>query len=580
MQKRRNIVGDVVALTADMNKSISSRMTQFYVLIMFGWITFNLLICSVVRVESVIIRYFAMLLGILFAFVLIGYFSKKERLMTNVLNVGVLIITPISWYVCGGTTSSAVNSMYILSIVYFGLCSYGKRRLIGTIVSIMEVGGVTAVTKRFPELAMPYYAPGDSILTLNSSIGFSTTIIIVCLLFKQIREYRLENEKSEAYKKELEKSNELQKMFLANMSHEIRSPLGIVLGFNDLISQSTNLEEIREYSHNITTAGDTLKVVINDILDYSKIESGKLDIIERDYSLHSLLDDVCKNIQLKASEKGLSFSMNRAENVPDMLYGDDVRIKQCLVNVLSNAVKYTERGQVVLSVETDREESNDNECRIRFVCHDTGRGIPEEAVPYLFNAFERIDESRSRGIEGTGLGLAITKSLLDEMDGEITVDSKVNVGSDFRISLLQKVSDKKSVYHVDSSEASLAGMKIGVVDDTKANLILCRKLLQLKGAEVETFSSGREFVDVCENQKFDVLLIDHMMPEMDGVKVRKAIFEGGGMNADTPCIVFTANAMAGAEKEYLEMGFDGFVSKPINVDVLVAKIRKATDRKS
>ena len=574
MSNIHNLFKKVVSVTSDLNKSISMRMTHFYVLVMPFWIIFNLLICTFVRVEPVIIRYFVFLLVLLLVLITVGRAFRIETFMEAILNIGILIITPVSWYVCGGTTSSSVNSMYILSIVYFCLCSYGTRRLVGTIVSIMEVGGVTVIVKRFPQYAMPSYAPGSSILTLNSSIGFSTTIIIVCLLFKQIHEYRLENERSEAYKNELKHSNELQKMFLANMSHEIRSPLGIVLGFNDLISQSSNLDEIHEYSHNISTAGDTLKVVINDILDYSKIESGKLDIINRDYSMHSLLKDVYKNIHLKASEKGLAFSMNQSDDLPDMLFGDDVRIKQCLINILSNAVKYTENGEIVFSINVDKSKSNAGECSIHFICHDTGRGISEEALPHLFDAFKRVDEGYNRAIEGTGLGLAITKSLLEEMNGTVYVESKINVGSDFHIILSQKLSEKTIEAHNVYADISLSGLKIAVVDDTKANLILCRKLLQLRNADVETYSTGKEFVSACMEKKYDVLLIDHMMPEMDGIEVKKAIADGNCLNAATPCLIFTANAMAGAEKEYLDLGFDGFVSKPVNSDILAASIKR------
>lgn len=570
MRNVKNVFRNVAEVSSDMNRNISVRMTRFYALIITGWIIFNLVVCNIAHVDKEITRY---LLGLLVAHLLLlltAFIFKIEKYLMDVLNIALLVMTPISWYVCGGTTSSAVNSMYIMSIVYFGLCSFGVRRVFGTVISIMEVAGVTIVTKRFPQLAMPPYAPGQSILTCNSCIGFSTTIIIVCLLFKQIREYRLENERSEAYKEELRKSNAHQKMFLANMSHEIRSPLGIVLGFNDLIAKSDSLSDIKEYSHNISSAGETLRVVINDILDYSKIESGKLDIIEADYSLRKLLAGIDKNIRLKASEKGLKFDIVIDDNIPDMLVGDDVRIKQCLINLLSNSVKYSESGNILLKVSGGKD--NDGLCHLSFLCHDTGKGIAEDAIPHLFDAFERIDESHIRGIEGTGLGLAITKALVDEMNGTISVESTLGKGSDFTIELSQKISDVKEENKGESTNANLSGVHIAVVDDTKPNLILCKKLLELSGADVQTYSSGKEFVDACGISQYDVLLIDHMMPEMDGVQVLNRIKESEGPNSKTPCLVFTANAMAGAEKEYLELGFEGFISKPINRDEFYYKI--------
>lgn len=579
MRNIRNVFQNVASLTSDLNKSISIRMTQFFVLLLPGWIAFNLVVCCTVKVEITICFYFTVLLLVMLFFITIGYIFKIERFLADLFNLAVLLVTPVTWYVCGGTTSSSVNSMFIMAIVYFGLCSYGWRRVAGTVISIAEVGGVTVITKRIPELAMPPYAPGQSILTCNSCIGFSTTMVIVLLLFKQISEYRLENERSEAYKEKLRQSNALQKKFLANMSHEIRSPLGIVLGFNELIAKSDNISEIREYSHNISSAGETLRVVINDILDYSKIESGKLEIIENNYSLKNLISEIDKNIRLKASEKGLKFDIEVGENVPDMLYGDDVRIRQCLINILSNAIKYTEKGSVLLKVYGEIDKEDESICNLSFLCHDTGKGIASDAIPHLFSAFERIDESHIRGIEGTGLGLAITKALVDEMNGIISVESVLNEGSDFLITLAQKISDKKSYTDSDLSELSINGIQVAVVDDTKANLTLCKKILELKGANVDTFISGKLFLEALSAKSYDILLIDHMMPEMDGVKVLKKVKETEGPNKETPCLVFTANAMAGAEKEYLDLGFNGFISKPINSNDFVARIIAAKPKK-
>lgn len=560
---------------ASVNETITTRMTQFFLIIMLGWTAFNLIVCSIFHVEITIICYFSFQLIMFFLFVSIGYLFRIERYLCKLLDLGVILVTPICWYICGGTTSSSVNSMYIMAIVYFCLCSKGANRVMGVLLAIMEVGGVTVITKRFPQLAMPPYAPGESILTCNSCIGFSTTIVIVGMLFKQIREYRLENERSEEYREELLKSNALQKKFLANMSHEIRSPLGIVLGFNDLIAKSDDIEEIKEYSRTISSSGETLRVVINDILDYSKIESGKFEIIEGDYSLKALLKEVGKNIKLMASEKGLKFESRIDENVPDMLIGDDVRIRQCLINVLSNAVKYTRMGSVSLIVTCTMDEADKDICNLSFLCRDTGKGISKEAIPHLFSAFERIDESHMRGIEGTGLGLAITKALIDEMNGTISVESVVGEGSDFYIKLPQKLSDKEPESFTKMEDLSLAGIRLALVDDTRPNLILCKKLLELRGATVDTFDSGKMFVEACKSQAYDLLLIDHMMPGMNGIEVLNALKDYDGPNKNTPRFIFTANAMAGAEKEYMDYGFTGFISKPINKDEFANKLIEA-----
>lgn len=572
MAELKDVIKEVSKATEELDKSISVKMERTYAIAMLFWMLFNLGIGVAARVDASIIRYFSLMFALLAIGLFIGNFFSIRKYLVEVLNLSIILLVPVTWYMCGGTESSSANSMFIMAIVYFGLCAYGKRRVIGMIVSIAEVGAATGVTKRFPELAHPPYAPGPSVMTLNSSIGFSTTMVIVTLLFKQIREYRNQHERSERYKRDLEQSNKLQKLFLANMSHEIRSPLGIVLGFNELIAKSENINDIREYSHNISSAGETLKVVINDILDYSKIESGKLDIIERDYSLVRMLNEIEKNIRLKASEKGLDFHINIDSNVPDMLFGDDVRIRQCIINILSNAVKYTEKGKISLTVKSETDKQNADGVVLSFSCLDTGRGIKKEALPHLFDAFERVDESGSRTIEGTGLGLAITKTLVDEMNGNICVESTVGVGSEFTIKLGQTISTKKNELVDAEVNLSLDGIRVGVVDDTKPNLILCRKLLELKKASVETFDNGRDFLESCKENKYDILLIDHMMPQMDGIMVLTELKKLEGPNRDTPCLIFTANAMAGAEKEYLDYGFDGFISKPINKDEFAAKL--------
>ena len=571
MSKIKSAILETYKLITGTKNNISIRMTQYFLFLILAWNAWNFLGNAVLNQQKIITYYFGILTTSLLLFLFLGYLVRKEAYFVEAFNIALVVMTPVTWYVCGGSTSNTVNSLFILVIIYYTLCSYGKRRIIGCAVTILEVATCNSMVARNSAFAKPPYAPGPFLQGNNTLLGMSTTIVIILLMLKQVREYTDEKSRSEAYEEDLKRSYELQKMFLANMSHEIRSPLGIVLGFNDLIAQSESITDIREYSKNIAASGETLKVVINDILDYSKIESGKLDIIERDYSLKKMVEEIKRNIKLKASEKGLSFTVSIDEDVPDMLFGDDVRIRQCLINVLSNAVKYTENGDVLLKV-SKAESKEDGICTLKFVCHDTGKGIPKEAIPYLFSAFERVDESHNRGIEGTGLGLAITKSLMDEMNGTILVESTVGVGSDFTLVLSQKLSEKQPVCSEKEAEYSLKDCRIAVVDDTKPNLILCKKILELYGANVSTFDNGVSFLDACSKSKYDVLLIDHMMPVMDGIEVHKRLVEAKGLNSDTPCLAFTANAMAGVEKEFLDMGFDGFVSKPVNKASLVSKI--------
>lgn len=556
--------------TTDRGLTLTDRMAQFYLMVQTVWLFVCGTVFCAVRMPVQLYGYFLGLVLIIVLAMLIGVRVDVENKTIYALGLMVALLTPVTWYVIGGNKSSG-TILFGLAFLYYVFCNSGKRRKVFLVIGLIEPLLTNVLPRRFPMLGAPIWAEGRVIPVCNSIIGLTASLVMIALLTKQVQEFERERQASEQYEKNLEKSNKLQKMFLANMSHEIRSPLGIVLGFNDLIATADSMEQVKEYSKNISSAGETLKVVINDILDYSKIESGKLDIIERDYSLHELLKEIQQNILLKAEEKGLKFSVEYSDKLPNYLHGDDIRVRQCLINILSNAVKYTDEGEITLTVSSWGIAGQDN-CNLRFLCHDTGRGISPEAQQGLFTAFQRLDEGHNRGIEGTGLGLAITKTLVEEMGGNITVNSTLGVGSDFSIQIPQRRALNNVESH-SSQAMDLGGVNVAVVDDTKPNLILCRKILEKENASVEVFSSGAEFLAACAERKYDVLLIDHMMPEMDGVEVLKRIQDGDTINRETPRIVFTANAMAEAEKEYLELGFDGYVTKPINKDLLTSKIK-------
>jgi len=360
------------------------------------------------------------------------------------------------------------------------------------------------------------------------------------------------------------------------MSHEIRSPLGIVLGFNSLISETDDIKQIYEYSTNIEKAGKTLQTVINDILDYSKIESGKLDIVCADYSFNELVEEISADIGLKCEGKGLSFVVEKDSTIPDFLYGDNIRIKQCLFNLLTNAVKYTDEGTVSFIID-NAGRNPDGKVGIKLKIVDTGRGISEGEVPKLFTSFQRLDEGYNRGIEGTGLGLAITKNLLDAMGGTISVESSLGQGTTVTVYLEQPLGKPVGNVVIKPQVVTpVAGTKIMVVDDTPMNLSLVEKMLRKGNYEVVTINSGKKCLEAIMEDKYDLILLDHMMPEMNGVEVFEHLKENPGMNADTPVVMLTANAMMGAEQEYTKMGFNGYLSKPIDQKKLIAMITELT----
>lgn len=550
---------------------IEAKLLQYYILCQLIWGIAITLAYFIIGMPQLTVRvYLGAVVGLI-AFLAFGYILNKESVFIQIYFILYLIVNPVLWYFSGGARTSA-NILFVGELVLFVMCLKGKKQTIYIILSLLTTVFTQRASVFLPEPVFPMeqwqYQKGGSVL------GLATSLLIVALLIRQKQEYANERDIAVEAERDLERSNSLQKTFLANMSHEIRSPLGIVLGFNDLIKESDDIDKIHEYSKDITSAGSTLLTVINDILDYSKIESGKMDIIDEDYSFSMLMNEIKTDIGLKCEEKGLKFVTDISEDIPECLKGDVIRIKQCLINVLSNAVKYTEKGTVRLLAECT-ESKNEEKYHIRFVVKDTGKGISEEAIPNLYNAFQRLDESMNRGIEGTGLGMAITKNLLDEMDGTISVRSKLGEGTEFSIGLWQTRGEEGTDKSISDVDISLDGVKVLAVDDTELNLILVKRLLEKEGAIVNTIDNGRDCLKDVMKNKYDIILLDHMMPDMNGVEVYLQMKKQGGINSDTPIIMLTANAMAGAMKEYLEMGFNGYLSKPVTPKDLretVAKI--------
>ena len=394
--------------------------------------------------------------------------------------------------------------------------------------------------------------------------------------YRKLLSIRAQLEKAE---KAAVEANRQKTDFLAAMSHEIRTPMAGVLGKDDLILRATRDSKIREYAENIHSAAETLLYIINDILDLSNIENGSFTLHEETYDLGKMLHDLDIIVRPRAEEKGLDFRIDVPEDLLERLFGDGVRVRQVILNVLNNAVKYTHSGSVSMSV---RQQSLRNGImRLRFTIRDTGIGIKEEDLPYLFTSFHRFDEKKNRHIEGSGLGLSIVKNLTDQMHGEVHVDSVYGVGSVFTIELPQKLSGSLTIREyrdMQRRELEMEGPEelireavgnVLVVDDNAMNRKVIRSLLLRTGLSVETAESGQECLNILKVHHFDIVLMDIMMPEMDGVEtlheLRKLPDCGSG---DLPVVALTANAIAGAKESYLKEGFDGYLSKPVNVEAL------------
>ena len=371
--------------------------------------------------------------------------------------------------------------------------------------------------------------------------------------------------------------------FLAQMSHEIRTPINTVLGMNEMILRESDNKEIREYSGNIRSAGKNLLGLINSILDFSKIEEGKMEIIPVRYDTVEMIENMINSVQKRAKDKGLTFAAHIDPNLPSELYGDDMRVTQVAVNLLTNAVKYTQEGGVDLYVDGMR---TGDVISLGIRVKDTGIGIKEEDRDRLFESFTRLEETRNRNIEGTGLGMAIVNRLLDMMGSKLVVESEYGKGSEFSFSVNQSIADDTPIGDFEKRAKESAGKvgedtyvyapdaKLLVVDDNNMNLLVIGNLLKLNGIKPDTASSGEEALELLRKKSYDLIFLDHMMPHMDGIEtLRKAKVEGL-ITFASRVIALTANAVVGARESYIKEGFDDYLSKPIEVPALESLLAK------
>lgn len=491
--------------------------------------------------------------------------------------------------------TSAASAQYsyesftaVFCIPVFASIVFCNKKLILTTAAACLCGLGVSVSFRYAERLGIGIADSDIV----PETAVAAAAVLLSLLIAQIINALMSEQKnklieavSEAKRAQCDaaKANSAKSSFLANMSHEIRTPINAILGMNEMILREEHNAAIREYAENIQSSGNLLLSVINDVLDISKIESGNIETVSSDYNISSLINECYIMSASRAREKDLALNVECSEALPRLLSGDEAHIRQIIVNLLTNAVKYTEKGSITLSAGGERDG---NTFMLTVSVRDTGIGISEENLGKLFVQFRRFDIERNKNIEGTGLGLTIVKRLADLMGGIVTVKSRLGEGSTFTVSIPQRIVDdtptgkfkpsysRQTEYeYVCSFEAP--DVRILAVDDLPVNLMVITNMLKDTKVRIDTASSGKEAIGLAEKNHYHLILMDHLMPEMDGVETYEKIkADENSLCADTPVIMLTANALAGVREQYMYEGFSDYISKPVRGKMLEETIMK------
>ncbi len=503
--------------------------------------------------------------------------NKMKLCRIIVALAAVFVVLPITFFFGGGIRGGAVI-WFSITYFYIGMILSGKFRIV--MLSILSALAIF-------EYYMSYYYP-ETIKPHSSGITVLDSLVSVILIgmvtyimvWFQSKLFEGENRKAIEEARKVEEMSRAQNQFFSNMSHEIRTPINTIIGLNEMILREDISDEVAEDAANIQAAGKILLHLINDILDMSKIQSGQMELTKAVYNPGDMLSEIVAMLWIRAKDKGLDFHVNVAPDIPAELYGDEVRIKQILINVINNAIKYTKEGSVTLSVQCG--EVNGDEMTVVYSVADTGIGIKKESIPHLFSAFKRVDEDNTRYIEGTGLGLSIVKQLVDLMDGKITVNSVYTKGSTFIIEIPQKVMNTRAIGELDMERRHVLNKReqykqkfeapdarLLVVDDNESNILVATKLLRATKIKIDTAMSGEEALKLTLNNDYHVIFMDHLMPEMDGIECHRRIREQkGGMCKDSKVVALTANAGEDNKQLYKKEGFDGYIEKPVSGGIL------------
>ena len=528
---------------------LSICIGKAYLMYLITWITLFTMYIVVISTKNIETKIIPLVKGILLVLILLYV---------------IVIMLPMHYYYDSVQNKylysygPSVDFVSIVSIICFIICLFftfrnikniKKKKYIPLFVFIV-IGTIVLIVQN----------SNPSLLLVTSAETFVTILMYFTI---ENPDLKLINELNMA-KDQAEKANRAKTDFLSSMSHEIRTPLNAIVGFSNSLNDNKDIPESAKADvKDILVASDNLLEIVNGVLDISKIEANKIEIIKKEYDTKKMLDELSKLTKVRIGEKPIEFITKFDESLPRVLYGDQTRVKQVILNILTNAAKYTDKGKIIFSVQSI---IKDNVCRMIVSVEDTGRGIKKESIDKLFTKFERLDEDRNTTIEGTGLGLAITKKLVELMHGKIVVQSKYGEGSKFTVSIDQKIVKNPTISLDDNNSSNietldLKGKKVLVVDDNKLNLKVATRLLTPYNLEITTSESGFDAIELLKNNKYDIILMDDMMPKMSGTETLKEIQKN--KLYDGPIVALTANALTGMREKYIEHGFTDYLAKPI-----------------
>ncbi|MBE5932180.1 MAG: response regulator [Lachnospiraceae bacterium] len=478
------------------------------------------------------------------------------------------------------SSKKVLNYVYILTVIstffvvyvgyYFVLCDANMALLTTERLQDYVVNGQFTLTRvnQNPMFTLFLFFVLPRCLVYIAYVFICNNIFTI--VSESIERAKLADELAMA-KDEADKANQAKTRFLARMSHEIRTPINAVIGMNEMIIRESEEEKIKKYASDVKDSSNVLLNIINEILDASKIESGMMELAPARYKLSSFLNDIYNMINLRAVNKGLTLDFEIDPKLPSEYFGDDRCIRQVLTNLLTNAVKYTNDGKVTLSISGSTQEDT---AVLRYKVKDTGIGFKPEDIENIYGEFKRFDLSRNRNVEGSGLGMNIVHSLLKLMGSDLKIESEYEKGTEFSFTIEQKITNKEPIgdykksiekmaaKEADSIKFKAPSAKILVVDDNIMNLKVFSKLISHVEAEITETDSGKKCLELLKDNRYDIIFLDHMMPEMDGIETLHHI-KDDRLAIGTPVIMLTANAIAGDREMYLEEGFDDFISKPV-----------------